>query len=81
MAKHEITLTNRQEAGLAYGIAQGSTLEGTAGAFCDAWAAQADVAAKQKDADTWQRVKDAPSVKAAVAAAVANISVEAEKKI
>ena len=76
MAKHEITLTDRQEDGLAYGIAQGSTLEGTAGAFCEAWVAQADVAAKQKDAATWQKVKDSPAVKAAVEAEVAKITVK-----
>ncbi len=80
MAEHTIILTDRQEVGLAYGIAQGSTLEGTAGAFCEAWAAQADVAAKQKDADTWQKVKDAPAVKAAVDAEVAK-GVAEEKPI
>lgn len=76
MAEHTIKLTDRQEDGLNYGISQGSTLEGTAGAFCEAWAAQADVAAKQKDADTWQKVKDAPAVKAAVEAEIAKTPVE-----
>ncbi len=57
MAEHKITLTDRQEDGLAYGIAQGSTLEGTAGAFCDAWAQQAEAQGKVIASDLAEKIR------------------------
>ena len=77
MADHTITLTERQEAGLDYAIAKGSTLEGSVAALCEGWASEADQA-KYADYETYKKVALTDAVKQAVDAELAKVEAEKE---